>query len=120
MGSARKKRFAAAAGLSAIGLVVLFGLFPAALLGVDGKSLASSVGAAAGISKDGDCVTVPGGWRCRVEGEDGSGDSGHAIYRVTVDGHGCWRAHRIGRAGTDLDPPSRASGCIRLLEAFPG
>src|SRR6201999_321375 len=102
-------RLAAALGLSALAVAVLFGLFPAAVLGVDGKSLASSVGAATGISKDGDCVTVPGGWRCRVEGEDGSGDAGRAFYAVKVDGHGCWHARRIGHAGVNLDPPSTAS-----------
>jgi hypothetical protein len=86
---------------------------PAPLLGIDGRSLESSVGNGGSLfgfqlepcKKDGEA------WRCWRWDDQFSGT---VIYRVDVDGVGCWHATRAGPAGEGSD--KRLSGCLWVFD----
>jgi hypothetical protein len=90
----------------------LFAARPATVLGVDGRSLQSSVGndflfdLPDGCGRDGDV------WSCsRWESQF----SGTVSYRVAVDDFGCWKAVRTGYGGEGSSPKT-ISGCVTLYD----
>jgi hypothetical protein len=87
---------------------------PAVLLGVDDRALAESVAGEAGESAVlSDCRKRGGGrWRCFVR----EGSDNEARYDVQEKERGCWTARRVGGAGGLDRAPTRASGCIGVLD----
>jgi hypothetical protein len=100
-------------------LVVVLGLFvmrPAPLFGVNGKALGNSVpGRGGGMVFEvwphlGPCHRHGAhSWDCDLYDDEGSG--GTLIYRVQVDGVGCWRAWPTTKGGD-----GRYSGCLTVLD----
>ncbi|MDQ2631850.1 MAG: hypothetical protein M3Y75_12885 [Actinomycetota bacterium] len=82
--------------------------WPAAVLGVNGEALQSSVD----ILEGGSCDPLPNDqWLCR---DDVSYFLGEIVaYRVKVDSFGCWHAYEERRRGKFERSPSR-SGCVRI------
>ena len=88
--------------------LALFAYRPTPVVGVDGSSLAFSVGS--GWSSD-QCAAVEDRWNCEIDLDPGSGAI--VYYKVTVDGVGCWEA-TPARASRG----KRTTGCISLLDHF--
>jgi hypothetical protein len=107
-------RNAIALGIVALFLVVVGAILwrPAAVLGVDGGSLAQSLGGEVGRSY-GDCVEQHDGeWLCTVS--DASGDQ--LRYEVRTHRFGCWNAGKIRWHESKSHDLDEISGCIGLLD----
>jgi hypothetical protein len=88
------------------------GLWPAAVLGLNGQALKNSID----VLSEGSCEQLPNGkWRCR---DTGSYYSDSISYRVEVDSFGCWTAHEEEAGGKVRRGTSR-SGCVRLASYLP-
>jgi hypothetical protein len=99
--------------LLAVAALGAFVMRPSPLLGVDGRSLESSVGNGSslfGFQLE-PCTEKGGEWRCSRWDDQMSSTVG---YRVDVDGAGCWHATRIGPPGEGSD--KRLSGCLWLFD----
>jgi hypothetical protein len=58
----------------------------------------------------GPCRKLEGSrWRCWVSDKQGSGGTS---YRVTMRGHSCWSATKVGRANPEEPMARRARGCV--------
>lgn len=109
-----RRRVAAALAATAAAFLALglFGARPAAVLGVDGGSLQSSVGNDVLLDPPRDCEREGRIWWCsRWDNQS----SGTVSYRVKVNRVGCWQAVRIGYAG-EGGSPKTISGCVNLYD----
>lgn len=98
-----------AAAFLALGL---FGARPAAVFGVDGGSLQSSVGNDLLLDPGRDCEREGGAWTCwRWDNQS----SGTVSYRVKANRFGCWSAVRVGYAGEEGSRKT-ISGCVTLYD----
>lgn len=93
----------------ASGVLFLFAMRPAPILGIDGSSLGSSVG-----EDDGDCEEVQDDlWSCDVLDSASSGGT----FVVETKGLGCWDAWYAERPDhSDRSGDPDRSGCITLLD----
>lgn len=87
--------------------------WPAAVLGLNGEALQNSID----VLGEGSCERLPNDkWRCRENGSYFLGDT--VLYRVEVDGLGCWTAYEEGQGGKVNRGESR-SGCVRFASYLP-
>jgi len=91
-----------------IALLVGFGFRPTPILGVDGKSLAASVGVPVGQTGFDPCTELGETWVCTLQGE---GERPIA-YSLDVDGLGCWTATVRG-SGSD---ENALEGCVTIAD----
>lgn len=112
--SGRKTGMIVGIALVVIALVAFLSLRPAVIFGVDGSSLAHSLGGGDGPLRAGesDCDRESGEqmWRCTIY----DGGSGSSIYAVRTQGSGCWEAWNGDRPIAGRQPND--SGCIHLLD----
>jgi hypothetical protein len=105
-------RLALVAGV--VGLIGVALFRPAAIFGVDGKALGSSVGGVVAHSSA-KCTGGSGVWRCEVTGGRANG----AHYEVTTHGLGCWSGTRVAATAAVADDAEQSvSGCIALTDLF--
>jgi hypothetical protein len=100
------------------GAVIVLGLLayrPATVLGIDGETLANSLGEELGL--------VPGKrecekqaddeWRCSLSG--GSSEGGGGMFVVSTRAFGCWDAEQVSSAAGP-GTPRPVSGCIDAFD----
>lgn len=93
-----------------IALIVAFAFRPTPVLGVDGESLAASMGAFTGQETPEPCTQERDeSWTCPLPP---AGEGEAAIVSLDVDWQGCWTA-RVLKNGS-VDPP--AEGCVTLMD----
>jgi hypothetical protein len=111
-GESRRRLGIAALGLTAAVLALgVFGVRPAPLMGVDGRSLQASVGSLL-LTGGGECRHLADGdwqWECwRWDNQS----SGSVPYQVHVNGLGCW--HAVETWGDGRTGPGRIAGCLHI------
>lgn len=115
----RRWRNVGLAVAGAIALILVLGSFaarPTPILGVGGRSLASSVGNDIPGYGAQSCKRLRNdAWSCPRWDDQRSGT---VSYRVQVDGLGCWHAIRFGSPGEGSD--KRLSGCVTIIDYFLG
>jgi hypothetical protein len=112
-GTRWRVRSIVAAALVVTVLAGLFALWPAPVLGINGKVLQSSVGNSSLLGPDSCTPARRGAWTCsRWDNQFSS----TVPYRVRVDGFGCWDATRVSRYAGEGGSPKQISGCIRILD----
>ena len=97
-----------------IALIVGFCLRPTPILGVDGKSLAASVGVPVGTAGFDPCVEEGEEWTCALPSAGESPAEAAAaplVYTVDVDGLGCWSATVRGSGSDDAS----LEGCVTIV-----
>jgi hypothetical protein len=109
---------AAVAVLLSLVVTLLVFLFLPAIGGASRAALSYSVtrevGAGVVFGSHG-CFRAKGpGWRCHVEGSQGS--SSTVYYRVTMDGDHCWQAIKTTRHEDAAPRKPRASGCVKFRD----
>jgi hypothetical protein len=108
----RRVEIALAATAVAFLALGLFGARPSTVLGVDGRSLQSSVGNDFLFEDSRACRHEVAAWVCsRWESQLSS----TVPYRVEVDDVGCWQAVRVGYGG-EGGSPKTISGCVTLYD----
>lgn len=98
-----------------IALIVGFGFRPTPILGVDGKSLAASVGVPVGTMGFEPCVEEGETWNCVLPGaNDSSADAAArpVAYTIDVDGLGCWTGTVRGSGSKD----AALDGCVTIAD----
>jgi hypothetical protein len=101
-----------------VALIVGFCLRPTPILGVDGESLAASVGVPVGDVGFGPCSEAPlreqseDLWECSLPNDPDSPDAGTTKYSVRTDGLGCWEISGSG----DGAEPEKSDGCVTILD----
>ena len=111
----RANLFAVGGLLAVVALVALLAYRPATVLGVDGDSLASSIGDGLDLSlSKGACKEADGEWRCDLRAQDSSGGGG--VFVVSTRAFGCWDAVPPSRVGTQAGPT--LSACINVFHLF--
>jgi hypothetical protein len=105
-------------GLVVVAAILVAGLAPRFVWGVDGDTIGNSVAGGVGAPGDGDCTKQRDRdwWLCHVEDDPGSGTS--RSFYVTADDEGCWEAFRYRLTVTRWTSPRR--GTPALVEVEPG
>ena len=97
-----------------VAVIAAFCLRPTPILGVDGESLAASVGAPGGEAQLAPCEQEEGDedrWRCGLPTAGDPGTPGQTVYVIEVDGLGCWTAR------SDSAPSEAAfEGCVTIVD----
>jgi len=91
-----------------IALIVGFGFRPTPILGVDGKSLAASVGVPVGEVGFDPCTEQGETWVCTLEGSD----KRPLAYSLDVNGLGCWTATVRGSGSNK----NALEGCVTIAD----
>jgi hypothetical protein len=98
-----------------LAVIVFLGFRPTPILGVDGESLAASVGVPVGVAGFGPCEKQGDEWRC-VIGEVSSSEP----YLVDVDWLGCWAATPEVPARLEGQAPGSQrpvlEGCVTIAD----
>ena len=96
-----------------IALVAGFFFRPTPILGVDGKSLAASVGVPVGDVRFEPCTENDEVWTCIVPGESGEEGAPASRLELTVDWLGCWEPKGTSQ-GTAASDSER--GCVTVAD----
>jgi len=96
-----------------LALIAGFLFRPTPVVGVDGDSLAASVGVPIGEVGYQPCTEDGEAWICTLPGD--LAEEGSTSYSLEVDDLGCWKIE--GAIGSrTVAEPERAEGCVTIVD----
>lgn len=96
-----------------IALIAGFLFRPTPIVGVDGDSLAASVGVPVGEVGYQPCTEDGEAWVCTLPGD---GERGSATYSLRVDDLGCWTIEGASGGGPAAAAPVKNEGCVTIAD----